>query len=970
MKRFKCYSRSTITLVAACVLLTVAWRRVAIGADVDVPPAQTPLLKTLKLLTWDARRTARPQWIWAKETADGQTCWFRRDVVLEKSALEHSEIATLYLVGDDSAKVFINGRPVGLRRSSSKAWSFLMASTETLLKPGTNSIAVSCRNSVGPAGMIAILEVSGDNGFHTWVTDTQWKVSQQLPAGWPNCATDGPRWQAAHVLGPAGIPPWGEVAGYPAQRIPIPADDLDADAQVEFDWLLQDRRALWPQDDGSVEERLQDLARDHHRRAASIMQAIRAEPRQVDLSAEQRRWRTLQERLANGSRAAAPEGLPAALDLYLAVRHLKRDILLRHPLLNFRELLFVKGLYPRSLHEQSHRLSKTAVPGGGLFVLSGLSPDGELRELTRDVLPEGSYWRPDLSFDGRRVLFCFKPKAKSSFQLHEMNVDGGDVRKLTDSPFDDLDPIYLPNGKIMFTSTRGETYVRCNPESRSFVLCTAEADGSQVRIISHNSEPDWTPALMDDGRVLFTRWEYTDRALWRLQKLWTVRPDGTNVDLYWGNHSEKPDCLVEARQIPGSRKVVFCGVGHHQFFQGSLGILDPSKGLDFPHGLEHLTPEVSWPEVEPDRDTGAYKSPFPLSDRLFVVSYGHNSASYRPGAADFGIYLLDDEGNKELIYRDPAFNSWYALPVRPRARPPVPTDVNALARAWHAEEEPATGTFINPDVYAGLKDVKRGSVKHLRVIELDYKTYSGNREYLFQNPAISSHFVESVKRILGTVPVQKDGSVSVEVPAGRALYFQILDEKYRALQTMRSFVGLQRGEVRGCTGCHARGHDAVPIGRGTPLALSKPAATLTPPPWGKQTVGYERFVQPVLKRYCVSCHQPGKDAGQELDLTYRKTRFFAEPYLTLIDREFAGVYPSEPAYWKSRAKDVYVGAEPGEHLSPTSRLVEYAFSGEHYDVKIDAESLRRLIAWVDMNGPFLGREEVLKRFPDAPISKR
>ncbi len=913
--------------------------------------------------------SAEPHWIWANQATDEQTCWFRRDIFLEEGSLGKTTLATLYFVGDDAARVFINGRSVTLRRSSSKPWSFLVASTESLLKSGTNSIAISCRNSVGQGGVIALLEVNNTNGSQTWVTDDQWKLSQELPAGWPRCKTDGLAWQAAHVLGPAGIRPWGNIAGYPIQRIPIPAADLEPVQQIEFDWLLQDRRALSPRGATGVRTRLRTLALDHHKRAAQLMQAIAAEPKQIDLSAERIRWQTLKKELTPTSRDQQSEALSLTLGLYLSVRHLKRDILLKHPLLDFEEILFAKGLYPRSLHEQSHRLSTTAVAGGGLFVLSGLSPGGKLRELTGD-LPGGSYWRPDLSFDGRRLLFCYKPQATASFQLHEMNIDGSNIVKLTDSPFDDLDPIYLPSGKILFTSTRGQTYVRCNPESRSFVLCTAEADGSQVRIISHNSEPDWTPALMDDGRVLFTRWEYTDRALWRLQKLWTVRPDGAYVDLYWGNHSEKPDALVEARQIPGTRRVVFSGVGHHHFFQGALGILDPSKGLDYPHGLTHLTPEVSWPEVEEDRDTGAYKSPYPLSDHLFLVSYGHNSTSYRPGGADFGIYVLDDQGNKELVYRDPAFNSWYALPVRARSRPPVLTNVNAIASDLRTEQEPATGTFVNPDVYHGLNGVPRGQVKHMRVIELDYKTYSGNREYLFQNPPISSHFVESVKRIRGTVPVEKDGSVSVHVPAGRALYFQLLDENYRAIQTMRSFVGLQKGEVRGCTGCHSLGHNAAPITRGSPLAMGRPARSLTPPPWGDQTVGYTRFVQPVLDRHCVSCHQPGKEANSKLDLTYRKTRFFAEPYLTLIDRQIAGVYPSEPAYWKTRARDVYDGAEPGEHLSPQSLLVEYASSGKHYGVKVDADSLRRLVAWVDMNGPFLGREEVLKRYPNAPLSKR
>jgi hypothetical protein len=232
------------------------------------------------------------------------------------------------------------------------------------------------------------------------------------------------------------------------------------------------------------------------------------------------------------------------------------------------------------------------------------------------------------------------------------------------------------------------------------------------------------------------------------------------------------------------------------------------------------------------------------------------------------------------------------------------------------------------------------------------------------------HFAESVKRVWGTVPVEEDGSVCFRAPAGRALYFQLLDGGYRAIHTMRSFVGLQPGEVRGCTGCHATGHRSPPASSPPALALRKPPAAIVPPPWGEDTVSYPRFVQPVLDAYCVSCHAPGNEAGEKLDLTFRKTRFFAEPYETLIAREIALVFPSEPAYWGERARDVYSVARPYEYLSVRSPLVEYAASGKHHDVRVDPDGLRRLCAWVDANGPYLGREEVLERFPGAPISKR
>ncbi len=934
------------------------------------------LRDTLSAMVPDAVGGPAPHWIWAQRTADGQACWFRRDLVIPGDSGGALSSAALYAAWDDSAQVFVNGKPVSLRPTSPRPWSLHAARIAGLLKPGTNTIAAACRNSIGPAGFIAIVEARTGAGSSRLITDGAWKVSETEPSGWPAPPVNGGAWAEALVLGPAGMPPWGATEGYPAAWIPTPPAGLDAETQIAFDWLLQDRRELLRGVGGSPGDRdgaLLSLAGKHLETARELMDELAATTA-LDLAPRRARLKDFEAVLASRPRSAD------GLELYLRVRGLRREVFFLNPLIDFSEILFVKGPYPGSLHEQSHRLGFAAVPGGGLFVLRGLSPAGSLREVTAGALPRGSYWRPDLSFDARRVLFCYKPAGGPAFHLYEVGVDGAGLRQLSDGPFDDLDPIHLPGGKIIFTSTRGQTYVRCNPESRSFVLCRCEGDGSRVSIISNNSEPDWTPALLSDGRVLFTRWEYTDRALWRLQKLWTVRPDGSGVELFWGNHSEKPDCLVEAREIPGTRKVVFCGVGHHQFFQGSLGILDPSRGLDFPAGLEPLTPDVAWPEVEPDRDAGAYKSPYPLGEGLFLVSHGHDSNAYRPGGADFGIYVLDARGRKELVYRDPELNSWYSVPVRPRVPPPDLPDAShgALissaaapgAGAPSSAVPGAEGIFFNPDVHEGLGGVPRGAARHLQVIEADYKTYSGGREFLFQCPPISVHFAESVKRVWGTVPVEEDGSVCFRAPAGRALYFQLLDEGYRAIHTMRSFVGLQPGEVRGCTGCHATEHRSPPASSLPAIALRKPPAAISPPPWGEETVSYPRFVQPVLDAHCVSCHAPGEEAGKKLDLTFRKTRFFAEPYETLIAREIALVFPSEPAYWGDRARDVYSVARPYEYLSVRSPLVEYAASGKHHDVRVDPDGLRRLCAWVDANGPYLGREEVLERFPDASISRR
>ena len=293
---------------------------------------------------------------------------------------------------------------------------------------------------------------------------------------------------------------------------------------------------------------------------------------------------------------------PELKQLYFAARRVKRNIMFKNPVLDFSQLLLIDQPLPQgpeSRHEAIHRMGIMAVPGGRLLVLDGLHPNGQLRQLAPDT--PGSFWRPDLSFDAQRVVFCFKPHSEKSFHLYEMNMDGTGLRQLTDSEYDDIDPIYLPDGHLLFTTTRGNSYVRCGPFIYSYILARCDADGSNVYLISYNGEPDFVPALLNDGRVVYSRWEYTDKPLWRLQKLWTTNQDGTGTAHFWGNQSVWPDHLSEPRPIPGSNRVMFSGVGHHDWWSGSIGIVDPAAGRDYPHGLTKVTADLQWPEVVPPR---------------------------------------------------------------------------------------------------------------------------------------------------------------------------------------------------------------------------------------------------------------------------------------------------------------------------------------------------------------------------------
>ncbi|NIA14194.1 MAG: hypothetical protein GWP08_08935 [Nitrospiraceae bacterium] len=748
---------------------------------------------------------------------------------------------------------------------------------------------------------------------------------------------------------------------------PLTADE--ARDVLERDWLFQ-------ADGQPAPKRIRDEIQWARRLAGRIE---RAHPGEVDFTGE---LKALAKLSAAARKAKGPDR-----GLYLKVRAIKRRIMFANPVVDFDRMLFVDMPYPEGSewpHETRHRLGYMAVPGARLLILDGLSPEGALTQLMPQAPLHGSFWRPDLSFDATKVLFCFKPHNEKAFHLYEINVDGTGLVQLTDGPYDDLDPIYLPDGHILFSTTRGHTYVRCMPPTSAFPLARCDADGRNIYLVSRANEPDYLASVMDDGRVVYTRWEYTDKPLWRAQSLWTMHPDGTQPNTLWGNQSVWPDLLKDARSIPGSRRVMFTGSAHHNWFAGSVGIIDPGAGLNFPQGLTKVTADVEWPEsgngpvdpVEsPDYHASgrytAYYSPYPLSERDFIVSANRDGK--------FALYLMDVEGNRELIYEG-VHNIFHAMPLKPRPRPYVIRDLVD----WPSYEErlnPKGGVIFSSNVYQGAPEVLRGKAKYLRILSIEHKTYTywHKRPYLSSGPVVSGVQSEGVKRVLGTVPIEDDGSVSFHAPSGIPLHFQLLDENHRALQTMRSFTGVMPGERRGCLGCHER-HSGAPASNTPSKALAQPPRTITPPPWGEDSVSFARYVRPVLDEYCGKCHQGDGKARKTLDFTPKPGFLgFDEAYWLLTGQPAWGAaykMPKDPppgfgiagmlmveGYDQRDPAGYQTPPEPMTKLSYTSKLVEIASSGNHHGMKVDPISLRRLILWVDAMCPYRGAEEV-RAIPD------
>ena len=620
----------------------------------------------------------------------------------------------------------------------------------------------------------------------------------------------GPRIQYRPVVSEA-------VAPYVKPETPVTRSLTSDEARgaLERDWLHQADQKPTPERIRQEIEWTRSLA-DRISRAA---------PAPLDFTSERAQLDSLW--------AKAQTLTDVAPGLYFQVRDIKRQIAFRNPVLDFEQILLVDMPFPQGSewpHETRHRLGYMAVPGARLLVLRGLTPGGELTQLMPQSPLHGSFWRPDVSWDARKVLFCFKPHNEKSFHLYEIDADGTDLVQLTDGPFDDLDPIYLQDDRhILFSTTRSHTYVRCMPPTNAFVLARCDRDGKNIYLVSRNNEPDYLPSVMNDGRVIYTRWEYTDKPLWRAQKLWTVNPDGTQVNTFWGNQSVWPDLLKDARSIPGSHRVMFTGTHHHNWFSGSVGILDPTKGYNFPDGLTKVTADVEWPEsgngpVDPVESGAyhssglyaAYYSPFPLSEQDFLVSANRGGK--------FVLYLMDVDGNRELVYEG-VHNVLHAIPLRPRSRPPqIPDRV-----AWPSREErlePEAGVIFSSNVYEGAPAQLAGHARYLRVLNIDPKTYTywHKRPYISTGPVVSMVQSEGVKRVLGTVPIEADGSVAFRAPPGMALHFQLLDEQQRALHTMRSFTGVMPGEIRGCVGCHeshSRAGTLYPAGSGDEAASAR-----------------------------------------------------------------------------------------------------------------------------------------------------
>jgi hypothetical protein len=628
-----------------------------------------------------------------------------------------------------------------------------------------------------------------------------------------------------------------------------------------------------------------------------------------------------------------------------ALEDLRREALLANPLLLGQPLVFVSRRQFAPDHHNTETFFQTgeintgSYRGGG--VLKAFDPETGRTAVLFDPGPEGLVRDPEVSYDGKRIVFSLRKQRDAASHIYEIRADGTGLRQLTNCrEANDIDPVYLPDGGIAFTSTRDPKYCMCNRHIMGN-LFRMDGDGSNIVQIGDSTLHEGHGTVLPDGRLLYDRWEYIDRNFGDAQALWTVNPDGTNHAIHWGSNLSSPGGVIDARAVPGSTACLAVFAACHDRPWGALALLEPGLGVDSRDAVVRTWPEHAvgllgkggW-----DSTVGLrvkYEDPYPLSAGYYLAS------RQMPGRGEsMGIVLLDRFGNEVVVhFEEPG--CFDPMPLGPRPVPPV----IPARRDFNSAE----GRFYVMDVHVGthLQGLRPGEVKFLRVIESPEKrsftgpAWGGQGQHA---PAMNWHSFEN-KRILGTVPVEADGSVYVTVPANRYVYFQALDGDKRMVQSMRSGTIVQPGEMQGCVGCHDSRSNGAVAPRDT-LALRREPRRLDgwfgPP----REFAFLTEVQPVFDRHCVSCHDFGKEAGGKLLLAGDRELVFNVAYTELWSKGFTGCVGAGPA-------DIQPAKSWGSHAS---KLPPY-LRPQHYKVALSSEEIERVETWLDLNAPYYPQYE-------------
>ncbi|MDC1106277.1 SUMF1/EgtB/PvdO family nonheme iron enzyme [Prolixibacteraceae bacterium] len=598
-----------------------------------------------------------------------------------------------------------------------------------------------------------------------------------------------------------------------------------------------------------------------------------------------------------------------------------------------------------------------------LVELSNLCGDIQKREVYK---PKMDYPITDveLNWDGERILFS-SISDQNNWDLFEINTDAKNlhlVSDIEDGDVDFYDGTYLPNGKIIVDATLGYNGVPCvNGSSRVANLSLYDPKTKNLRRLNFGQDNDWDPVVMNNGKVMYLRWEYTDNTHYFSRIMMHMNPDGTNKKELYGSGSYWPNSMFDAQPLPGKNSNKFIAVvsGHHGTVRsGRLIIFDPTKGRQEEKGVvqeipfkdRKVIPTIAdrlvdgvWPQ---------FLKPYPLNDKYFVVSAKLDKDAL------WGIYLVDIYDNMTPIALDESIGYCDIIPVQKRETPPV------IPEKVKVDKKDAT-VYIQ-DIYEGqgLQGVPRGTVKKLRIFAYEYAYIKSPSNHAAQG--IQSGW--DMKRLLGTVPVEEDGSVMFKIPANLPISMQPLDEDGAAIQWMRSWMTAMPGEVVSCVGCHEH-QNTIARPKYTIASRKKPVA-ITLPEGGTRSFTFELEIQPVLDRKCIGCHDGSNGLANFKDSSIDNKIGFGKSYLAL-----------HPYVRRQGPEaDIHV-MKPMEYHANTSDLIQLLKKG-HHGVELDDKEWQSLYNWIDFNAPYHGtfksnvlegidqvcrRQELMKKYNNLSV---
>jgi hypothetical protein len=559
---------------------------------------------------------------------------------------------------------------------------------------------------------------------------------------------------------------------------------------------------------------------------------------------------------------------------------------------------------------QSKRGKRVAYRDGGRLCRLHLA-SGRLRVLLDD--PQGGVRDPVVHYDGRKILFSYRKGGSEHYHLYEMAADGSGLRQLTDGPYDDFEPVYLPDDRIVFVSSRCKRWVNCWL-TQVAILHRCDADGGNIQAISSNNEQDNTPWLLPSGQILYTRWEYVDRSQTRFHHLWMASPDGTRQTVFYGNMH--PDTVfIDAKAVPGSPKVVVSmSPGHGRTeHEGALALIDPRRGPDDPTAVQRISAGDD------------FRDPWAFSETAFLAARGAT------------LVAMDGSGRTQTIYALPAADAQTGLQCHePRPLTPRPRERRV---APQTDWSHSTGRLVLADVYQGrnMGGIRRGEIKKLLVLETLPKpiNFTGGMEPLSYGGTFT------LERVLGTVPVEADGSAYLELPALRSALLVALDEHDLSVKRMQSFLTVMPGETTSCVGCHEQRTQAPAYRPANLLALRRPASRIEPIAGVPDVLDFPRDIQPILDRHCLKCHDADRRDGGAC-LSGDRGPMFSISYFTLTARSLVADGRNG------------LGNRPPRSLGSSASRLWTLCDGSHHDARLSDAERNVLRLWLDTGAAYPG----------------